>query len=210
MRRRCWKGTSPRWWIFKIILIFLFFFWLHTHPPGMQRKPSAASSCPSGHTQVYLGECLLICGAGRHMWLQPPFSPFSAHQFVPIHMKQISNQQHEWSIQTAFIIFIIFILTRSDVKVVSEHRRCDLLTRELNELMVDYDILRIVQVAGERHHVGATKFVCTVNSLIFTICPKDPILQRWQGYFKNIQHCVNRLGYMKGKLQGWDSVKKFW
>lgn len=59
----------------------------------------------------------------------------------------------------------------------------DLLTWELNELMVDYDILRIVQVAGERHHVRATKFVCAINCLIFTICPKDPILQRWQQKF---------------------------
>lgn len=93
---------------------------------------------------------------------------------------QISNMNKAFKLHSS----VIFMLNRSDVEVVSEHRRCDLvLTRELNELMVDYDILWIVQVAGERRHVGATKFVCTINSLIFTICPKDPILQRRQEYF---------------------------
>lgn len=35
--------------------------------PGRQRSPSEASSWSCGHTHVYFGECLLICGAGRHM-----------------------------------------------------------------------------------------------------------------------------------------------
>lgn len=38
----------------------------------------------SGQAQVYLGECSLIRGAGRHRNSQPPFMLFlSLHQFVP-------------------------------------------------------------------------------------------------------------------------------
>ncbi len=56
--------------------------------PGLQRRPSEASVWPWGHTQVNLGECLLTCGAGRHMKEQPPFSNFSLHQLVPGLRKQ--------------------------------------------------------------------------------------------------------------------------
>ncbi len=56
--------------------------------PGLQCRPSEASVWPWGHTQVNLGECLLTCGAGRHMKEQPPFSAFSLHQLVPGLRKQ--------------------------------------------------------------------------------------------------------------------------
>lgn len=59
-----------------------------SYMPGMQRRPSEASVWPCGHTQVNLGECLLICGAGRHMKEQPPFSIFSLHQLVPVLRRQ--------------------------------------------------------------------------------------------------------------------------
>lgn len=53
-----------------------------------------------------------------------------------------------------------------------------LLTRQLDELVVDDDVLGVVQVAGQRRHVRATKFVCPINSLTLPVCPEDPILQR--------------------------------
>lgn len=43
--------------------------------------------------------------------------------------------------------------------------------------MVHDDVLRIVQVAGECHHVGAGEFVCAVDGLIFPVCPEDSILE---------------------------------
>lgn len=44
--------------------------------------------------------------------------------------------------------------------------------------MVHYDVLGVVQVAGQRHYVRARELVCTVDSFIFTICPENAILYR--------------------------------
>lgn len=51
------------------------------------------------------------------------------------------------------------------------------LTRELDQLVVHDDVLGVIQVAGQRHHVRACELVCAVNGFIFTICPEDSILK---------------------------------
>lgn len=45
--------------------------------------------------------------------------------------------------------------------------------------MVNYDVLGVIQVTGQRHHVRAGELVCSVDSFIFTICPEDSILEGW-------------------------------
>lgn len=49
-------------------------------------------------------------------------------------------------------------------------------TRELDELVVDDDVLRVVEVAGQHHHVGAGELVCAVNGLTLPVGPEDSIL----------------------------------
>lgn len=52
--------------------------------PVTQLLMSWASTIPSGHAQVNLGEWGLICGAGRHRYWQPPLGrAVLSHQFTP-------------------------------------------------------------------------------------------------------------------------------
>lgn len=46
--------------------------------------------------------------------------------------------------------------------------------------MVHYDVLGVVQVAGQRNHVRACELVCTVDCFLFPISPEDSILDKGQ------------------------------
>lgn len=48
--------------------------------------------------------------------------------------------------------------------------------------MVHDDVLRIIQVAGKRHHVGPSEFVCTIDGFVFPVRPEDSILEIRQKY----------------------------
>lgn len=57
---------------------------------------SLASSMPSGQAQVNLGEWMLICGAGRHRYWQPPLGRVVlSHQFTPEEEKAGSQGKNE-------------------------------------------------------------------------------------------------------------------
>lgn len=43
--------------------------------------------------------------------------------------------------------------------------------------MVDDDVLRVVQVAGERDDIRTRELVGAVDGFVFTVCPEDPILK---------------------------------
>lgn len=51
--------------------------------------------------------------------------------------------------------------------------------------MVHYDVLRVVQVAGQRNHIGACELVCTIDCFLFSISPEDSILDKGQKKQKN-------------------------
>lgn len=42
--------------------------------------------------------------------------------------------------------------------------------------MVDDDVLRVVQVVGERHHVRTAELVGAVDGLVLPVGPEDPVL----------------------------------
>lgn len=46
--------------------------------------------------------------------------------------------------------------------------------------MVHYDVLGVIQVAGQRHYIRACELVGAIDGFIFTICPEDAILERSQ------------------------------
>ena len=52
--------------------------------------------------------------------------------------------------------------------------------------MINYDVLRVVQVAGQRRDVGAGELVCAVDGFVFPVCPKDAILERTEEKKKNL------------------------
>lgn len=51
------------------------------------------------------------------------------------------------------------------------------LTRQLDQFMVHYDVLGVVEVTSQRHHVRACELVGTIDGFIFTVCPKHSILR---------------------------------
>lgn len=65
------------------------------------------------------------------------------------------------------------------------------LTRQLDQLMVHYDVLWIIQVAGERHHIRASELVCTIDSFIFPIRPENSILEK-DRRVENTAHFLNQ------------------
>lgn len=150
-----------------VYFFFVFFIYLcNVFLPATHFLISGPRFMLSGQAQVYLGECSVIRGAGRHRNSQPPLMLLpSLHQLIPRNKIKATCKKKFDKMRSSQNLFCLSSLTLTCV-----------FTSWLLQVMVDHDVLRLHQVRRQLSNVLSCQAVGTVNSTTAGIRPKHFLL----------------------------------